>query len=80
VRLSPNPEHDLAIVLGSGRRPLPPAQLRPCRGGAERRRDEPIVGVENVTVLDLDADLAAELAGLIEVGSQPADVAGSRPI
>jgi len=38
------------------------------------------LGGENVTVLDLDADFAAELAGLIEVGSQPADVAGSRPI
>ncbi len=25
------------------------------------------------------ADFAAELAGLIEVGGQPADVAGSRP-
>lgn len=37
-------------------------------------------GGENVTVLDLDADFAAELAGLIEVGSRPADVAGERPI
>ena len=38
------------------------------------------LGGENVTVLDLDADFAAQLAGLIEVSSQPADVAGSRPI
>jgi len=29
------------------------------------------LGGENVTVLDLDADFAAELAGLIEVSSQP---------
>jgi hypothetical protein len=58
--------HDLAMVLGSGRRPLPPAQLRPVQEALNGVQMTLSLGGENVTVLDLDADFAAELARLAE--------------
>ena len=54
------------MVFGSGRRPLPPAQLRPVQEALNGVQMTLSLGGENVTVLGLDADFAAELARLAE--------------